>query len=231
MKNRPVVLVVEDDPDINQLLCTILTKQDYEVVSAFSGSEGLMLINTKNIDLVLLDLMLPGLNGQKLLNEIRKTNRIPVVIISARDGLTDKIELLKAGADDYITKPFDVEEVIARVEAQLRRYLDYDNADRQSGNILTHKDIVLDLENHEVRVKGSPVLLTAREYAMLELLMRHPKKVFTKQNLFESIWGEEYFSDDNTINVHMSNLRNKLSKTGDYIQTLWGIGYRMSEAD
>ena len=231
MKNRPVVLVVEDDPDINQLLCTILTKQDYEVVSAFSGSEGLMLINTKNIDLVLLDLMLPGLNGQKLLNEIRKTNRIPVVIISARDGLTDKIELLKAGADDYITKPFDVEEVIARVEAQLRRYLDYDNADRQSGNILTHKDIVLNLENHEVTVKGSPVLLTAREYAMLELLMRHPKKVFTKQNLFESIWGEEYFSDDNTINVHMSNLRNKLSKTGDYIQTLWGIGYRMSEAD
>ncbi len=224
-------MVVEDDPDINQLLCTILTKQDYEVVSAFSGSEGLMLINTKNIDLVLLDLMLPGLNGQKLLNEIRKTNRIPVVIISARDGLTDKIELLKAGADDYITKPFDVEEVIARVEAQLRRYLDYDNADRQSGNILTHKDIVLNLENHEVTVKGSPVLLTAREYAMLELLMRHPKKVFTKQNLFESIWGEEYFSDDNTINVHMSNLRNKLSKTGDYIQTLWGIGYRMSEAD
>ncbi len=231
MKNRPVILVVEDDADINQLLCTILTKQGYEAVAAFSGSEGLMLINTKNIDLVLLDLMLPGLNGQKLLNEIRKTNRIPVVIISARDGLTDKVELLKAGADDYITKPFDVEEIIARVEAQLRRYLDYDNADRQSGNILTHKDIVLNLENHEVTVKGSPVLLTAREYAMLELLMRHPKKVFTKQNLFESIWGEEYFSDDNTINVHMSNLRNKLSKTGDYIQTLWGIGYKMSEAD
>jgi DNA-binding response OmpR family regulator len=231
MKNQPVVLVVEDDPDINQLLCTILTKQGYEAVAAFSGSEGLMLINSKRIDLVLLDLMLPGLIGQKFLNEIRKTSRIPVIIISARDSQSDKIELLKAGADDYVTKPFDAQEVIARIEAQLRRYLDYGNADRQSGNLLTHKDIVLDLENHEVKVKGSPVLLTAREYAMLELLMRHPNKVFTKQNLFESIWGEEYYCDDNTINVHMSNLRNKLSKTEDYIQTLWGIGYKMSEAD
>ncbi len=231
MKNQPVILVVEDDQDINQLLCTILKKQGYEAVAAFSGSEGLLLINAKRLDLVLLDLMLPGLTGQKLLDEIRKTSRIPVIIISARDSQSDKIELLKAGADDYVTKPFDTEEVIARIEAQLRRYLDYGNTDRQSGNLLTHKEVVLDLENHEVKVKGSPISLTAREYAMLELLMRYPNKVFTKQNLFESIWGEAYYGEDNTINVHMSNLRNKLSKTEEYIQTLWGIGYRMSEAD
>lgn len=149
--------------------------------------------------------------------------------MSAKGSQENKIELLKSGADDYIVKPFDTEEVIARIEAQLRRFFDYKDASLQQENVLTHKDIMLDIGNHEVKAGGDLITLTAKEYAILELLMKHPNKVFTKQNLFESIWGDDYFSDENTINVHISKLRNKLSKTEDYIQTLWGIGYKMCD--
>ena len=229
MNKQHAILVVEDDADINKLLCTILTKSGYETVAAFSGSEGLMQLNARGFDLVILDLMLPGITGEQLLQEIRKKSRMPVIVISAKSTTINKIELLRSGADDYIVKPFDTDEVIARVEAQLRRCFDYSDLSRQQDNILTHKDISLDIERHEVRVKGNLVILTAKEYAILELLMRHPNKVFTKQNLFESIWEDAYFSDENTVNVHISKLRSKLSEAEDYIQTLWGIGYKMCD--
>ncbi|MDP4268340.1 MAG: response regulator transcription factor, partial [Bacteroidota bacterium] len=173
--------------------------------------------------------MLPGITGEKLLQEIRKKSKMPVIVLSAKNSMISKIDLLGNGADDYIIKPFDTEEVIARVEAQLRRCYDYGSAVQEQKNVLRHKNLSLDTETHEVKADDQIIILTAKEYAILELLMSHPNKVFTKQNLFESIWRDEYMSDESTINVHISKLRNKLSKTEDYIQTLWGIGYKMCD--
>jgi len=178
---------------------------------------------------VLLDLMIPGINGEQLLLDIRATKQMPIIVITAKLDKQLKLDLLRAGADDYIIKPFDLEEVSARVYSNIRRYLEFSNATSVKER-LSHKDIVMDKSTKEVWVNSKLVTLTAREFAILELLLSHPKKVFTKANLFESVWGDEYLGDDNTVNVHMSNLRNKLTKANpqeEYIETIWGMGYRL----
>jgi DNA-binding response OmpR family regulator len=182
------------------------------------------------IDLVLLDLMLPGLAGEEVLQEIRKHSNIPVIGLSAKSDKASTINLLKTGADDYIVKPFNNDELLARIEAQLRRY--HQPSLHQEGNKLTYKNISMDPETFSVMVGDTPVSLTKREFLILELLMKYPKKVFTKSNLYEHVWNEEFFGDENTINVHISNIRSKLAKanaSGEYIQTVWGIGFKMSE--
>ena len=146
-------------------------------------------------------------------------------------GQDAKIEALRLGADDFISKPFDVNEVLARVEAQLRRYMVFSNT-KEKQKILKYKDLVLNPETIEVRVKEKPIALTAREFAILELMMSHPNKVFTKANLFEHVWNEEFLGDDNTVNVHISNLRSKLAKVSpdtEYIKTIWGIGFKIGD--
>lgn len=225
------VLVVEDDVDINELLCQILKKKGYEVVSAFSGSEAKMCLQMYDFTLVMLDLMLPGVTGEQLIEIIRKKKTMPIIVISAKTSGDSKIQVLKLGADDFIGKPFDVEEVIARVEAQLRRYMVFSNS-AEKEEVLTYKDLRLEKETHRVFVKESEILLTAREYSILELLMSYPNKVFTKANLFEHVWNDEFLGDDNTVNVHISNLRSKISKIdhdNEYIKTVWGIGFKMHE--
>lgn len=224
------ILVVEDDPDINDLLCTILRRQGYQVTGAFSGSEGRMCIAQYNYDLILLDLMLPGITGEELIGEIRATKTMPVIVVSAKTAQADKISLLRLGADDFIVKPFDVDEVAARVEAQLRRYKQFSSG--SSSNLLRYKNLMLDRDAVEVSVSGQPVSFTAREFAILELLLRYPKKVFTRANLFEQVWEGEFLGDDNTVNVHISNLRSKLAKADpdtEYIKTVWGIGFKMAD--
>lgn len=219
------ILVVEDDGDINRLLCQIIEDAGYTSQAAFSGTEALMYLEKQAWDLILLDLMLPGKSGEELLSLIRKESDVAIIVISAKEEQFTKIEMLRSGADDYITKPFDNEEVAVRIAAQLRRYR---RTERNS--LLVFKDIQLDQEAKSVQVNGKNITLTALEYKILLLFLISPKKVFTKENIFESVWGIDYHGDENVVNVHMSNLRTKLSRTNpgvEYIETMWGMGYRL----
>jgi two-component system, OmpR family, response regulator len=230
MNNRSSILVIEDDSDISNMICDLLRQNGYNAKPAYSGTEALVIFDIK-IDLVLLDLMLPGLNGEMVLKEIRKHSNIPVIGLSAKSDKSSTINLLKSGADDYIVKPFNNDELLARIEARLRGYNPPSRLQSEN-NKLSHKDISIDTETYTVQVGGIPVSLTKREFLILELLMKYPKKVFTKANLYEHVWNDEFFGDENTINVHISNIRLKLAKanpSGEYIQTVWGIGFKMSE--
>ncbi|MGG5461406.1 response regulator transcription factor [Clostridium sp. B9] len=222
------ILVVEDDIDINGLLNRILIKEGYTVRQAFSGSEGKMCLEFFDFDMVILDLMLPGITGEEFIEEVRKIKNTPIMVISAKTTIDDKINVLKLGADDFVSKPFDVQEVLARVEAHLRRnkIVNYSEDDE----ILKYKNLILEPKGREVKVKGIEVQLTTKEFKILELLVANPKKVFTKGNLFETVWEEEFLGDDNTINVHISNIRNKINvidSENDYIKTIWGVGFKM----
>lgn len=222
------ILVVEDDNDINQLLCRIIRKSNYFAQSAYSGTEAMIYLEQQEWDLVLLDLMLPGMRGEDILTKIRSSGTVPVIIISAKNDQYIKIDSLRSGADDFISKPFDVEEVSARIDSVLRRYKQSQIPTKQPA--LTHKDIRLDIDAKTVYINNTKLSLTKREYAILYLLLSSPHKVFSKSNLFESVWNEPYHGDDNTVNVHMSNLRNKLATAnpnGEYIETIWGMGYRL----
>ena len=222
------ILVVEDDQDINRLLCRILTDGGYDVRPAFSGSEAVLWAEQYDYDLVLLDLMLPGITGEEFIARMRKKRTMPIIVLSAKAGLEDRVNVLRLGADDFIPKPFDNAEVLARVEAQLRRYKQLSAPG--GGQVLRCGDLELDREAIRVTAGGREVSLTAREFEILSLLMSHPRKVFTREQLYESAWGGEYMGDDNTVNVHISNLRSKLSKVSDqeYIKTVWGIGFKMN---
>lgn len=231
MNSNIEVLVVEDDVDINGLLCNILLKKGYKVRGAYSGSEAIMCIEKFNYDLVLLDLMLPGIGGEEIITEIRKVKIMPIIVISAKTSQEEKINVLGIGADDFITKPFDINEVLARVEAQLRRYRQFSVNENKSSKLI-HKNIVMDTESRQVHFNNEEIQLTLREFDILELLMSNPNKVFTRVNLFESVWSNEFLGDDNTVNVHVSNLRSKLSKVDkdtEYVKTIWGIGFKLAE--
>jgi len=227
------ILVVEDDTDINSLLFKILSKQGYSVRSAYSGSEAKMCIEQYDFQLVLLDLMVPGVTGEELISRIRKIKTMPIIVVSAKNGQDTKINVLKLGADDFVSKPFDVNEVLARVDAQLRRYIVFSNSD-ENQSILMHKNLSLNKDSMCVDVKGDHIFLTAIEFSILDLLMSYPNKVFTKSNLFEYVWKDEFLGDDNTVNVHVSNLRSKIAKVDpdiEYIHTVWGIGFKLSDKE
>ena len=216
------ILIVEDDTNINNLLRDLLMHNGYVTTQAFSGTEAVMLLENKVYDLILLDLMLPGKTGEEVLEAIRAKCSTPVIALTA---VSDKVvTLLKAGANDYITKPFDNAELLARIEVQLRN-------STAAPKTLHFREIMLDLERFDGFVEDKPLGLSKREYEILRLLMENPTKVFTKNNLYESVWGEDFLGDDNTINVHISKIRTKIAKytNGEYIQTVWGIGFKMSD--
>ncbi len=230
--NNNKILIVEDDKEINKLLCDILGQKGYTVASAFTGIDGVTKVKASAFDMIILDIMLPFKSGDELLRELRAFSDIPVIIISAKALTQIKIDLLRLGADDYITKPFDIDEVIARVESCFRRYKPFGTLDVK--RVMSYKDITLERDEKVVQVNNKVVNLTSKEYKILELFLTHPNKVYSKPNLFESVWGEEYFSDDNTLNVHMSNLRNKLKSANcheEYIETIWGMGYRLFKVE
>lgn len=220
------ILIVEDDMDINHLIATVLKQAGFSVEQAYSGTEAKLLVDHGTYALILLDLMLPGMTGEEFITYLRQKSAVPVIILSAKDTQMDKVTLLRLGADDYMTKPFDNEELLARIEAIFRR-LGTANPSTAKKELI-YKDVALNQETHEVQVLGNGISLTAREFAILELLMENPKKVFTKANLYESVWQDEFFGDDNTINVHISNLRTKIGDK-DFIQTVWGIGFKLKE--
>lgn len=223
------ILIIEDDLEICNLLKEFLLESGYEIKISNTGIDGMRVLKTSVFDLVILDLMLPFKSGDEILRELRRFSNVPVIILSANGMVHTKVELLRLGADDYVSKPFDLNEILARIESNLRRC----SADTKVKNsVLTYRDITLNEEEKKVVVNGKKLILTSKEYGILLLMLSHPQKVFSKANLFESIWNEEYFSEDNTLNVHISNIRNKLKRANpkeEYIETIWGMGYKLHE--
>lgn len=224
------VLIVEDDGTINGLLRETLEKEGYECTQAFSGTEAKMLLSMHSYHLVLLDLMLPGLCGEEVLKEVRKQGNTPVIVLTAKDTIDDKVDVLRGGADDYVTKPFDIKEVLARVEVQIRRTEDSQVNPQKKVEKLQYEGLELDRERFRIVVCGTEIpKITKQEFAILELLMKYPKKVFSKEEIFEYAWDEPYMGETKTLDVHISNIRKKLKKVTEkeYIETVWGIGYRL----
>ena len=223
------ILVVDDDREIVGAIAILLEKEGYRVIRAYNGMEALDRVMDPAVQLLLIDVMMPRLDGLSAVMRIRDRRNLPIIVLSAKAGLEDRVNVLRLGADDFIPKPFDNAEVLARVEAQLRRYKQFSGGGGSA--VLTHGDLTLDREGVTVTAAGKPVTVTAREFDILTLLMEHPKKVFTREQLYEQVWGGEYMGDDNTVNVHISNLRAKLAKASpaEYIKTVWGIGFKMSD--
>lgn len=225
------ILLVEDDTQINEMVASHLKKEEYTVFSAFDGQEALDLFAQESVDLIILDLMLPAYNGLDIVQLIRRESMLPILIMSAKDSDVDKALGLGFGADDYIGKPFSLIELTARVKAALRRSMQYSllNKEKKEQVVIVH-DLRIDLNNFSVSKKGEPINLTAKEFQILSLLATSPNQVFTKGQLFESVWKEAYYGDDNVINVHIRRLREKIEDNASaplYIKTIWGIGYKM----
>ena len=219
------LLIIEDDVNINEMLQEAFGKKGYEVVSAYSGTEGILRIEKETYQMVILDLMLPGMDGQQVLKNIREKSNVPVIVLSAKDELDTKVDLLMSGASDYMTKPFELKELEARDLVQLR------NAAGKNEVFLEYRDLRIDREGKKVILCGKPLSLTAQEYRILELLLKHPQKVFTKNEIYEYAWEEYYMGEDKTINVHISNIRQKMKKITqeEYIETVWGMGFKLAE--
>lgn len=221
------ILIIEDDIEIQYMEKELLSSHGYKTFSAYSGTEAMLLLEKQEFDIILLDLMLPGLTGEEVLEQLRKVSNVPIICVSAKDDVKVRVELIKKGADDYLVKPFNNEELLARIEALLRRNYNYQHLNLEE---LHFKDITLNQSTYEVKIMEERITLTKREFAILELLMSNPNKVFTKNNIFESVWNDMYLAEDNAVSVHISNLRNKLGKVnpeGKYIETVWGIGFKM----
>ncbi len=268
---KEAILIIEDDNDISQMLKDLLEQHGYQAAQAYSGTEALLLLKERVPEAVILDLMLPGMAGEEVLKEIKEQYpQVGVIVSSAKDSVNTRISLLRAGADDYMVKPFDTEELLARLEAVLRRRGGYEEAAipapggtgnvwaagsepvksrrnvrgregavpeepggesaKDAARVLAYKDIRIWQDDFLVLVSGQEVAFTKHEYLILELLMSNPKKVFTKANIYASVWNQEFLGEDNAVNVHISNLRQKLAKAHPeetYIQTVWGIGFKM----
>ena len=278
------MLVIEDDEEMNRLICEYLTESGYELMSATNGIAGLSILeSTPDVDLCLLDLMLPMKSGDRVMQSIREFSDVPVIVLSAKNTVQTKIDLFRLGVDDYITKPFDLDELLVRVEAVMNRCIyrkssgdpcgikgiaghssndeksvasmdvsgrlnperENTNAGVALGNEVNtkntkvvhqgysyiYKHLTMDDEAKNVTVNGNKLDITAKEYGILRLLLTNPNKLFSKANLFESVWDETYYPEDNVLKVHMSNLRNKIKKYDDqeYIETVWGMGYKLAE--
>ena len=228
------LLIVEDDNEIGDILDKYLKSNGYEIDRSSNGIDAINKIQANDYALVLLDIMLPYKSGDQVLKTVRETSQVPVIIISAKDMVQTKIDVMRMGADDYITKPFDLDEVLVRIEAVLRRTAGINKNSASTGepNIITHKNLEMNLDSVRVTVKGQEITLTSKEYAILQLLLTNPDKMFSKSNIYESVWEEGYIYDDNTLMVHISNLRNKLKDVDpeeEYIETIWGMGYRLSK--
>ncbi|MGL5085289.1 MAG: response regulator transcription factor [Clostridium sp.] len=231
-----LILVIEDDIEISKVIKSYLTLQGYRVNTAFDGEEGVREFRSKPYDLVLLDIMMPKLDGMEVLREIRDKHNTPVIIVSAKDSDVDKALGLGFGADDYLTKPFSLIELQARVSAAIRRATLYSKATSKSemksnsdNIIIADNGLVLDANSYEVKRNGKDLKLTAREFKILKLFFTHPNQVFTKNKIYESVWGEEAFGEDNIINVHIRRIREKIeldSNKPEIIKTVWGIGYK-----
>lgn len=218
------ILIIEDNPEINAVVSEKLQKEGYRVVSAFSGTEAKLLCQQASFDLVLLDLMLPGLTGEEFIAWFRSSFTTPVIVISALEDVAQKIALLEAGANDYLVKPFDLNELLARIQVQLRP--------RQTASQRIYQgDLCLDESAREISWQGSVIPLTRQEYDIFSLLVKYPNKVFTRRELLAKAWDDYYEGDDQALSVHISNIRKKLRAVSetDVIETVWGVGFRLKK--
>ncbi|WP_449355450.1 response regulator transcription factor [Virgibacillus natechei] len=225
--NQPSILIIEDDEHINNIICDVLRKENFSCTQAYSGSEGKMNVTLYVYEVIILDLMLPGLSGEAFMHELRTELKCdtPVIVLSAKEKLDQKLNLFELGADDYVTKPFEVEELLARINVHLKR-----NSKTESVTQNRHKNLFLDSDTMSVKVNNAALNLTRQEYKIIELLVKNPTRVFTKQDLYELAWEDMYIGEDKTITVHISNIRNKIRRHDNeaYIDTVWGIGFRLS---
>lgn len=225
------LLLVEDDVEISRMLGDYLATENFEVVCAADGEEALEKFREDSYGLVLLDLMIPKVSGMEVMRRIRQISTVPVLIVSAKDTDSDKTLGLGLGADDYITKPFSVAEVLARIKANIRRSTQYSGIE-PADTVLRYGNLVMNTEDYSVTKNGTKVDLTAREFEILKLLLTNPKKVYTKEQIYSLVWQDAYVGDENAVNVHISRLRNKIEdnpRSPEYIVTVWGIGYRIGE--
>ena len=221
------IMIVEDDIDINNLLKELLSEEGYEIIQCFTAREAL-LMEISDFDLILLDLMMPFMSGEDFIKEVRERKlSIPIIVLSAKIDKETRIVVLKDGADDFITKPFDFDDVLARVEANIRRYRDFTKEIKK----LEVKNLKYNYEEECFYLCDEPLKLTLVESKILKLFLENPKKIFTKKNIYEAVWKDYFAADEDIINAHISNIRRKIkNKTKEeYIETLWGIGYRLNK--
>lgn len=227
------ILLVEDDVEISEMLKNFLMTENFEVVTAYDGESACEKFFVDEYSIVLLDLMIPKISGMEVMKTIRVSSTVPIMILSAKETDSDKTLGLGLGADDYVTKPFSVTEVLARIKANIRRNTQYTAAvAAEEEEILTKGELVLNLNAYSVMKNGKKVELTAKEFEILKLLMKNPKKVYTKEQLYSQIWNDAYMGDENAVNVHISRLRNKIEdnpRDPDYVVTVWGIGYKLGD--
>lgn len=227
------ILIVEDDDSVSEMLKGYLSKEGFNVTTASDGEAGVAKFMHDTFDLVILDIMMPRLNGMEVMRSIRDRSSIPILIMSARDSDVDKALGLRLGADDYISKPFSLVEVSARISAAIRRATEYRKIDvKQEGCMIKFKDLTIDLDNFSVLKNDESIKLTLKEFDILKLFIANPNRVYTKAQIYNLIWKDDYFGDENVINVHMRRLREKIEDDASnprYIKTLWGIGYRLED--
>jgi DNA-binding response OmpR family regulator len=228
------ILIIDDEPMILESVGYNLKQEGYEVISANNGETGLQLAKTETVDLILLDLMLPGINGMDICRILRQSSEVPIIMVTAKEGEIDRVLGLELGADDYITKPFSMRELIARVRTVLKRM----NSKSEGGTepakpsqITVIDDIKIDWPGHEVTIKGQPVNLSSKEFELLRILTNHPGQVLTREQLLNLIWGNDFYGDDRTVDVHIRWLREKLENNPSepkYILTVRGVGYKFA---
>ena len=219
------ILLVDDDPNIRQLVNLYLVKEGFEVTMAARGDEALKLFKESPPNLMLLDIMLPGMDGWQVCREVRKLSNIPIIMLTAKDETFDKVLGLELGADDYVAKPFDMKELVARIKAVSRRFQAADTPDRE----LVFPGLTVNIDQYTVKLMGKELEMPPKELELLHFLASHPGMVFTREQLLEQVWGYDYFGDSRTVDVHVKRLREKLSEgetLGWMIKTVWGVGYK-----
>jgi len=226
------ILIVDDEKDIRDLIDIFLKNEGYNVVKAANGIEALDIVKKHGVDLIILDIMMPQMNGIDACIKIREISNIPIIMLSARNEDMDKIYGLTTGADDYLEKPFNPLELLARVKSQLRRYYKLNKYEDKKDNLIEIDNLTIDADNHEVKIEDKIINLTAREFDILLFLARNRGMVFSTEKLYEKIWNDEFFESDNTVMVHIRNIREKIEeipKKPRFIKTIWGVGYKIEK--
>jgi DNA-binding response OmpR family regulator len=232
---RATVLVVDDDKEIARAICLLLEKEGYDTIAAYNGMEALDIAMNQEVHLMILDLMMPVMDGMSALMKLRKKKNIPVLILSAKTQDHDKIDGLSAGADDYITKPYNPRELVARVKSHLRRFFWLgDHVHNPSAEEIRQGGLLLNANKRSLHVDGEPVRITKKEFGILSLQMRSPSKVFTSDEIYRAVWNSEPYNVENLIMVHISRLREKIEinpREPQYIKVVWGVGYKFEDQE
>lgn len=227
MADKYKIMIVDDDNNIAELISLYLTKECYETLIVSDGEEALQQFPVFAPNLILLDLMLPGIDGYGVCKEIRKTSQVPIIMLSAKGEVFDKVLGLELGADDYMIKPFDSKELVARVKAVLRRQPEPSAAEEIQGEYVSYEDLMINLTNYSVVYCGNQVEMPPKELELLYYLAKHPNQVFTREQLLDNVWGYEYIGDSRTVDVHIKRLREKIKDRANWsLYTVWGVGYK-----